>query len=157
MLRIKEFFDKIRERNERGDVITALFMTPFAIFFLFAIVNMSLYFEARSSIQNIARDGARQVALYGGNNSTVPLNKTGKNVSQLVYNQLYAKGKCTRSHCVKPPAVTCTPGVASQAGQTVTCKVTYYYSPVASDIFGFAAATLKPFTVSESFISETGY
>ena len=160
---------KIRERlsiaaqlknKEAGDsVVTSLFMIPFAIFLLFAMVNMSMYFQARGQVQNIARDGARQVALYGGNSNTVARNNTGADVSTLTYSRLYnsSTGRCSVSGCSRPPVVTCAPNVAGDAGQDVWCEVTYYFTPVATDIFGFGDITAQAFKVRETYVSETGY
>lgn len=158
---------KIRERilratahkdKEAGDsVVTSLFMIPFAIFLLFAMVNMSMYFQARGQVQNIARDGARQVALYGGNSRDVPRNDRGTDVSQIVYNKLYSGGNCTISGCTKPPVVTCGPNISNSAGSDVYCEVTYFFNPVANDIFGFGNITAQQFKVRETYVSETGY
>jgi Flp pilus assembly protein TadG len=156
LLKIQETIQKARD-DERGDIITALFMVPFVLFMLFAFVNMAVYFQARSTVGNIARDGARQVALYGGNSKSIPLNKTGKDVSQVVFDTLYSGGKCSLSNCSQAPSVTCTPGTATTPGQQVSCSVTYYYTPVSTDIFGFSKITSQPFTLKETFISETGY
>jgi Flp pilus assembly protein TadG len=158
MIKLRNFVKK-RTQNENGeaDIIVTLFMVPFAVFLIFALINMSMYFQARSVVENIARDGARQVALYGGAAANVPLNNTGSAVSDLVFNRLYANGGCTQSNCTAPPRVTCTPNQASAAGQSVTCTITYYFSPIANDWFGFAAITAQPFTVTGQTISETGY
>jgi Flp pilus assembly protein TadG len=158
MIFINKLLNK-RNARERGssEIVTTLFVVPIFIGLIFATVNSSIYFQVRSSIQNVARDGARQVALYGGNNASVPRNDTGFNVSQIVFNKLYKNGDCTYSSCSQPPLVSCGPGQATGAGQDVFCEVTYYYSPVAEDYFGFSAGTALAFKVKEQFISETGY
>ena len=155
LISLRKFIDK-RNRNENGDVVETLFMIPFAVFIIFALINMSMYWQARSVVQNIARDGARQVALYGGSNADAVENRAGQPVSTLVYNKLYAGGNCTQSNCTKPPVVTCTPGYSNDIGVPVSCSVTYYYSPVALDWFGFDKITAQPFTVKAQTISETG-
>lgn len=146
-------------RNEFGasDLVTAVLMIPLAVYLIFSLINVTFYMQARSSVQQVVRDGVRQVALYGGQQSNLPLNTSGKTVSSLVKSALYKNGDCTKSFCYKPPVVSCSPGKASKVGQQVSCKVTYTYKPLVNDIFGFAAMTAKPFTISETSLSETGY
>lgn len=156
IMSIRNFLSR-RTHREDGEIVETVLIVPFVVFLLFAFINMSMYFQARGTVQNIGRDGARQVALYGGSLSTVPRNNSGQDVTQTVFNKLYSSGHCTISGCSRPPRVTCTPAQATAAGQDVSCTIIYYFSPVANDYFGFAAITAQPFTIQEHFISETGY
>jgi Flp pilus assembly protein TadG len=157
IIRVHNFFEK--RRNERGDVVQTIFMFPIALFLLFALINMSSYFQMRGQVQNVARDGARLVALYGGASTGAIRNNTGQSVQTQVTNILWDGSKCKLSYCTQKPVVTCTPNVATQAGQVVSCTIKYYYSPIApvpKGLEGFNGVTGQPMSVSATYISETG-
>lgn len=158
MRRLTNFLDSKR-RKERGDseVITALMVIPLVVWLIFSLIDVSLYMQARSEVQNVARDAARQVAIYGGNDSR--LNPFGKTISQAAFDRLYQNGKCTASKCVEPPKVTCTPSSTNASGQQVVCTITYRYSAIYGNnpISGFAGFLGSSFTVSETARAETGF
>jgi len=151
----------IRSRigSDRGDseIITTLMVIPLVIWLIFSLIDTSLYMQARSEVQNVARDGARQVAIYGGNDSR--LNPDNKSISQQVFDRLYQNGKCTASVCTTPPVVTCTPNSTTAGGQLVSCSITYSYSAIYGNnpITGFAGFLGHSFTVSETAFAETGF
>lgn len=61
-----------RRRDEKGnDVVVTLFMIVFFIGLLFAIVEVSTYFQTKTQVHNITRDGARIVALMGGASNSI--------------------------------------------------------------------------------------
>lgn len=150
---------KIRQNDSgSGEVIATLFMTPIVLWLIFSLIDVSAYFQARTSVQNAARDGARQVAIWGGNNS--PLNPTTQSVAQITKNNIYnaSTGKCTPGACKQPPKVTCTPDRTAQAGQQVSCTIVYYYQPAASGnpFTGFTGFLNNSFTITETARAETG-
>ena len=151
----------LNRRSEEGasELPVTIIMLPFALFLIFALIDVSFYMQTRSSVQNVLRDGVREIALYGGNSSSVPLNTSGKTVAQQVFDNLYQNGQCVKSYCSAPPKVTCTPDIATAVGQTVSCTVTYAYSPVVYDgFFGFSQfVTSPPYTLTETSISETRF
>lgn len=154
-----------KRRNERGsaEVISMIFVMPFLLFLILALIDVSLFMNTKTSVQNVTRDAVRQAASWGGTASTVRLNPTGLNTAQLIKNRLYnsSTGKCTYSNCISPPVVTCTPAKASTAGTDISCTVTYKYKTVVpgSDLLGFSSLTSGPsgFTITEHSITETGY
>lgn len=158
MNRLRKFL-LAKKENGSSELPTTLILLPLSIFLLFALIDVSFYMISRAQVQNVLNDGVRQVALYGGNSASLPLNTTGKNVNQLITDRLYQNGECTLSNCAAPPAVTCTPAVATVAGQEVSCTLTYSYKPVVSDVFfGFTAAvTQPPYTITSVSISETSF
>jgi hypothetical protein len=135
-------------------------MIPFALGLIFALIDVSSYFQTRSTVQNITRDGARQVALYGGSSSSIPLNTNGQDVNVGVYNKLYRDGGCVPSNCPTPPTVECGPGMATDLNVDAYCKVTYYYSSVGGGLvqwLGFGTILSTPIQTNESFKVETKY
>jgi Flp pilus assembly protein TadG len=158
MKKLREFLFAKKE-NGSSELPTTLLLLPLSIFLLFALIDVSFYMITRAQVQNVLNDGVRQLALYGGNSATLPLNNSGKDVNQIIRDRLYADGECTLSNCLAPPVVTCTPAVATTVGQQVSCTLTYSYKPVVADVFfGFTAAiTQPPYTLTSVSISETSF
>lgn len=166
MLRkINSFFSRVRNTDERGssELPVTLIMLPFAIFLIFALIDVTFYMQTRSNVQAVLRDTTRAVALYGGNSERIPLNTLGKDVDDyFTEKRVYSPSTgCQISYCGKSPSnpkITCTPAVASVVGQEVKCSIRYNYAPVANDsFFGFSNWTRTPFTMTETSISETRY
>lgn len=165
--------DKLRSRispnydkEEGSDIVVTLFMLPLFVALLFAMIDVSTYFQTRTQVQNITRDGARLVALMGGTSPTISLNKekfggSGMNVSTYVYSRLTdGSGNCAISGCTKNPVVTCGPSVASRLGQDAYCEVKYYYSGVGGGIvgwLGFDSITNITIDSRETFKVETSW
>lgn len=146
--------------NERGDIVQTILLAPFIIGLLFAIINMSAYFTVRGQIQDAAKDGARMVALYGGNNAqqTIVNNKTKKNVQDIIKDRLWQDGKCTLSYCYSEPVVTCTPERVESPGEEVSCRIEYTYAAIAPSLLPldkWMAGT--KINVEQKYVSEVGY
>lgn len=64
-----KMFKKIKKRTDRGDsnLISILFLLPLILMILMTMIDTAVYFSDRAVIQNTARDGARTVAIMGGN------------------------------------------------------------------------------------------
>lgn len=156
----KRMVARNRNHEQGSDIITTLFMIPFVLGLIFVLVDVSSYFQTRSTVQNITRDGARQVALYGGNGTNVPLNSTQRTVAAAVYERLYADGSCQVSNCANPPVVTCGPQIARNINDDAFCRVTYYYQSVGGGLvqwLGFGDLLAAPIQIEESFKVETRY
>jgi hypothetical protein len=65
-------FVKRRINSESGDsqIVTLVLILPFFFSFLITIIDTSIYFSDNGTIQQVARDGARQVAIFGGAGDT---------------------------------------------------------------------------------------
>lgn len=161
MLKLRKHLTKLYRKPEQGsDVVTTLFMIPITLGLIFALIDVSSYFQARSSIQSIVRDGARQVALYGGQSFQVALNETGNDVAVNVKNRLWDNGNCVVSGCTEEPIVVCGPNIATSLNDDAFCRVEYAYRSYAGglvDWLGFGAILNPPFTIEESFKTETKY
>lgn len=61
-------FLRRRGRSDRGgsDLITFVFVMPLFFMFIITALDASIFMANRSVVQQIARDGARQVAIFGG-------------------------------------------------------------------------------------------
>lgn len=165
----------LARRNERGsaDLVTTLMLLPLLVFIILALIEVSVYMQTRTSVQNALADATRQVAAYGGDNTR--LNPNSQAISTQLSNTLYRNGRCTYSHCEngKRPVVQCgivqsTPssGVptfrstayATSPGQEVACYVNYPYKGVTGGgwLLGFEQIA-KPFTVVEYSRTEVGF
>jgi len=154
------FTDSRLNHEEGNDIVITLFMLPFVLGLIFSLIDISSYFQVRSTVQNATRDGARQVALYGGSSNNIPLNTTGKNVSQMVKDKLYNGTNCIPSSCPTPPVVTCGPGKATNLNADAYCDVTYRYNSVGGNLvqwLGFGGLLSAPIKTHESFKVETKY
>lgn len=153
--------------SETGsEIVTTLFLIPLFVAILFAIVDVSTYFQTKTQVQNITRDGARTVALLGGTSTTIPLNKdkfggSGINVTNYVYDKLVdGSGNCRISGCSAPPTVTCSPNIATAISANATCTVNYRYRGVGGALvewLGFGAITGNVITATETFKVETAW
>lgn len=165
---------KIRaaRQDETGasELVTTLFMLPLALFLILTLIDVSMYFNARSAVQNVTREGARQAAMWGGtgNHEKVRLNpgntSTAQNISATLYDPV--TGKCKQAGCTQPPEVKCDTYVngaartsAQKAGDRIVCRTTFHYKTVTpgSDYFGFSAAIGNTIVIEETTLSETGY
>jgi Flp pilus assembly protein TadG len=164
MIRLHKFLTTFRRKAESGssELPVTLVILPFAIFLIFALIDVTFYMQTRANLQATLRDATRAVALYGGNSKASPINPLGKDVSTVFSEALYTPATgCKKSFCgkdVPAPKITCTPSLATSVGQTVTCTLRYQYRPVANDsFFGFSTWTSEPFTLTETSISETRF
>lgn len=160
MTTLRGFFQrKIRDESGSTEVVTTLIMIPLVLWLILSLIDVSLYFQARTSVQNVARDASRQVAVWGGNDSN--LKPYQGSVSTNAYNSLYNvnTGKCTVGACSQPPTVTCTPSIAPNAGTEARCTVVYHYKAInpGNPLTGFTGFMNKPITITEVARSETGF
>lgn len=156
-------------RHERGnDIVTTVLLLPIMVFLLFTMIDVSYYFQARSIVQSTAQDGARMVALYGGEgtNKNVPLNPSTKTVAEQMKNRLWnaEKGTCIPSACKKSQTVvvTCGPKGAIKSGLNteVWCEVKYpFHAPSVgmASALGFGGLFGEPITVKAVSLAETYY
>lgn len=147
--------------TERADVVQTVILIPIVIFLLFTMVNLSSYFAARGDINSAARNGARLVAMYGGNSAQAIKNNTGKSVERTVMDYIYdpATGRCTMSFCSEVPIVDCTPEITRDAGEPVSCTISYRFSPIApfpDYLEALNFGTGAPISVTSTFVAETG-
>lgn len=152
---------KTSEESGAGEIISILFITPVLLWFIFTMLDLFFYFEARREVQNITADAAQTVAILGGNNSRYNPN-SNKTIAQETRDVLWNGTRCTPGNgCPRGyiPRVTCTPGTASQAMQLVSCTTTYKYRSVYNGtIFkGLADLTSSEFKVTSTARSQTGF
>lgn len=75
-------FTKLKEKfaSDRGDstLVSTILVIPLILGILITMIDVSVYFANRGQVLNMVRDGARQVAIFGGDGTataTTPLEK----------------------------------------------------------------------------------
>lgn len=58
-----------KREDGSSSLVSTIFLIPLLLITLISIVDMGIFFNNRAQIQNVARDAARTVAIYGGNGS----------------------------------------------------------------------------------------
>lgn len=142
-----------------GEMLTLIFIMPILLWFIFTMLDLFFYFEARREVQNITSEAASIVAIAGGNNSIyTPGNKT---IAQETKDLLWNGQRCTPSQCPQGyvPVVTCTPNTATAAMQQVSCTTRYKYRSIyGGGIFkSLAGLTNSEFTITATARSQTGF
>ncbi len=64
----------IKRGSDRADsnIITFILIFPLFFSFLVTMIDTSMYFANRSTIQQVARDGTRQAAIFGQAEVRIP-------------------------------------------------------------------------------------
>ncbi len=99
-----------RSRREDGnDLIITLFFLPIILGVALSLVDLSMYFQTKTEIQQITRDVARTGAKFGGAGYTAPVfaekvpgANASDNLSAILMSRLYdsSTGSCIPSFCV---------------------------------------------------------
>lgn len=64
---LKKFVKKLKSDRGGSELISFILLVPLFLGLIVSAVDVSFYFANRSQVQDIARDAARTVAIYGGN------------------------------------------------------------------------------------------
>lgn len=154
-----------RDRESGNDIVTLVMVIPIIIILFFTMIDVSYYLQARSMVQSAAQDGARMVALYGGQSGNISLNKSNQPVQNLIMPKIYDStgDRCIPSACYQPPVVRCTPEVVTEGmglGTEVSCNIRYFYAPASAglaQLIGFGELLTSEINVTQTSISETYY
>lgn len=164
---MKEILKKIKnDETGAGELINALITIPIILILVFSIFNVGNYFITIGNVSEEVANSARQVAIYGGENSRIAYAKNSNiAISTSLANSLSTGGSCKLSQCTQPPTnVTCTKwnggaGGAIKPGDKVSCTVTYYYKSFLGGVdFGIGNVLEQPKVITQYSIAETwGY
>lgn len=160
-------FRKSRQEKGSADLITTLMILPLAFFLIIGMIDISLYFQSRTTAQNMARDAVRQVAMWGGTETRLsPYNVESTLESSLysVSGQMRTTSRPAASCGIgsipsTPPSINTTTRVqANDAGQNAYCIVSYKYTPISTSIIpGFNEILSNQVTIVEQGKTETGF
>lgn len=151
------------DREERGaEALAMLIVVPFLVVLVLALIDVGNMMMTRMVVENLARDTARSAAADGGNDNP-RTNMLGQPWDVHAFKQLWKNGHCVPSACIggQKPSLTCTPTIAQQAGDLITCTVNYPFKPINGDLLSGPLGLgmghlLKPFTITVSARAETG-
>lgn len=162
-------FSKIlrNRRNDKADstLVTFIIVLPLFFMFLITIIDSSVYFANRAVVQQIARDGARTTAIFGGAGSSIvatPLEKAyGSNVVTHCEDPGYGitvsspSGGTNGVECnvikrltapgaglinVKIISVNCGPGSTPTVGSSTYCEIKWNYGGIPGSAYNFISA-----------------
>lgn len=146
LLMIKRLLERVS--SDRADsLISAVFILPVIFFMLITTVDMGIYMSNRGQIQAAARDGARTIAIMGGNGTNLSdqtslMKKYG--VSGSVCDGIKTTQANTPVECnvinglnnsaglvnITIHSVNCTPNVSTAVGEKVSCEVKWIYGGI---------------------------
>lgn len=147
-----------RRHSDRADSTVVTFVLVFPLFFAFLItmIDTSVYFANRSVVQQISRDGARTIAIFGGNGdattqsplersygqpiscSSAQLDKTAHRTSvECNVLRRLEEGSGLTNVTFAAGAVNCGPVRAQSVGETTYCQVTWRYGGIPGSTMNF--------------------
>lgn len=154
-----KFVKKLRGDGAGSELVSMLFIIAFFLPVMISIMEFSLWGVNRSQVSSIARDGARAVAIVGGNGTesqstqlegayglppSVCNNVPSKTASTPIECNLYNALNNTKGLiAVKIDKVHCTPIQTGSIGSRTTCTVEYTY-------YGIPGSPLSIFKNSET-------
>ena len=165
------------DRDESGvETATLILVLPILMILFLGMIDVAWKLRAQFLVQTQVRDGARKVAVLGGNSN--PRTAPGQpSVERQVLDRLYPQGRCAYSTCQsgRRPTVDCYVvyavdiGAANPprhenaraAGDTAICVASYPYRALNPSLFSGPQGLgigllLKPFTVRSEQRAETG-
>jgi Flp pilus assembly protein TadG len=149
--------------NERGvsEAVMAIIILPIITSMLFVLVEAGFNMRSRAVMDSVVQDVVRGISLDGGVNNP-RTNTLGHDWQTEGLNRL--KAACTTGsiRCKTVPTIVCSPTVAANVGDAVTCsaQVTYkVISPLSvNPLFslGFQGVFTSPLKVTITSVAATG-
>lgn len=149
-------FNKIKNDKAAANSVSFIVIIFFVMMIMVAFVDLGVYFNVKNEMQSAAENGARNVALYGGTNTTLRDIKNAKDATEVVRDSINVKfkgGTGNTSKTVEVQTVTCGPDKGISAGDKVWCEVVYNYKGLIGNkgLFGLAKSNV---VVQGSSVSE---
>lgn len=140
-----------RVKSEKGEaLVSTIIIFPLMVIMLVTAIDFSIYMANRGQIQGVARDGARTVAIMGGNGTATqgtPIESkygNSKTNSCAGIESKALKSSTTAIECniikgleshnglvnVEFQNVKCSPQKANFIGQRVTCEISWKYGGI---------------------------
>ena len=131
-------FKRMKSDKGASNTISFIVIIAFIMTMLVSFIDVGLYFNTKNQMQTAADNGARSVAMYGGNDTNVRTLRGGSTTPQeLVRISIPdAYKNPTANTTVVLNNVSCSvenskPGNTITAGDHVYCDVTYTYNGIA--------------------------
>lgn len=180
---LKRILNKLRGDRADSSPISAVFIIPLLALTCITLIDSMIFFSNRSIVQGMAHDGARTVAIMGGDGTSAQSTalerayglKMADTCGAIPADSIAAaakKSSSTAIECnvmlgiaytnslinVKLKDVVCTPSQANSVGQRVSCKVTWEYGGVPGSALSFMKFSGEQTVMgsSESEVNLTG-
>lgn len=165
-----------RLRSDRADssIVTFVLIMPLFFSFIVTMIDTSVYFANRAIVQQVARDGARQVAIFGGSGTSTtqsPLESSygvsgtcgevsdpgGRTANQTEIEckilQRYDEGSGLTNVVID--LVDCGPNQTFAIGTTTYCNIGWTYGGIPGSMVGFmkTSAGESPFYKNETRVT----
>lgn len=156
----KKLAKKIRSDDGDSTLISTVIILPFFIMLFFTVIDMSFWFNNRSMMTSVARDGARTVAIMGGTESPLAADyglrdeydnpvSVEDNIEKTLLNTPGLVGVDTEAYEVK-----CSPDIAmGGVGETTRCEITWKYNGIGFSAFS-VLASLEEYAFEDSALSK---
>jgi Flp pilus assembly protein TadG len=170
MKKLQQIAFELRNKEEgAAELYSALIVLPIMLILLVSLIDVGGYYVTIGKVSDLTKEASRQVAIYGGSDSTLAINKLGnKTVQDALTEALWDGTSCTQSSCTQAPDVSCTnvnfASGGPQPGDYVNCTVTYYYKSILSSTlttaagpldFGLSSFLNKAKVISQYSVAET--
>lgn len=163
---LEKFKNKIESDDGASSIITFLIVVMLMLGFMITIIDVSVYFSNRSQITAAARDGARTIAIMGGNGThdkaTIIEKSYGISRAQACRGSDFKPGFAPAVKSTSTPVecnvlrniqnntglisvsfdssdtgVKCGPSIATAIGSRTYCEVTYKYNGLPGSPIGW--------------------
>lgn len=164
----KNILKKLRSDRGDGSLVSLILVIPLLVGLLFTIVDLSAYFANRAYVQTVAHNGARTVAIMGGNGSAAYSTQLEYKYGQtkettcdkVSRDKRAAEAKTIASTAIEcnmmadlqdatglinvsVQSVKCTPSMTSSIGQRVSCEIKWSYGGTPGSGMSMFPADLK--------------
>lgn len=152
MFRLLKCIKKKNDESGSAELIALLFSLILLISLCVVALDLSMFYQNRSTIQSVARDGARTVAILGGAGDKYHMSKlekaygTSEQLSTTIKKSL-EENPALSNVIIKN--VSCGPYRTDHVGDETYCSVTFQYYPLPGDplsLLGDALAGEKTIT-----------
>lgn len=152
---MKKLRKLLREDVAESNLVAAVFLVPFVVVSAATAIDGVLLMQNRSLLETKARDGARTVAILGGNGST-PIQREQGLDPNFDKSSLEGEVKNTSPAQTNVKQVRCTPEITKKLGDPVECAITFSYKHLPLSLFSLFMGGEET-TVYGTARSEVGY
>ena len=122
-----KYMERIKEDSGAANSVSFIVIIFAVMLIMVSFIDMGVYFNVKNEMQSAAENGARNVALYGGTQTTLRDVKGGKKAEEVVLESINEKFSDGSSKTVEVQTISCDPSGGASAGDKVWCRVDYIY------------------------------
>lgn len=157
-----KIFKRFKKDKAAANTISFIVIIAFIMTMLVSFIDVGLYFNTKNQMQSAADNGARSVAMFGGNDSIVRDARGGETSPEdlVLISIPDAYKNPTENETVVVNDISCSPNSGKiSAGDPVYCDIEYTYNGIAGGFGLFnlgrgAAGSNDSMTVRGTSVSE---